>query len=150
MLVAVVALTALLSEPEFSAPLEVARFGRIIIEGNTDTPDRVILHLVEFRPGQIIQFGRVGRARAALRQCGVFQSNWWRGEGPTVELLPNEFDSQFLDVRVRVVERPGNWFVFGLTGIVEGAIISTLFLDPDPFLGELCWFVRRAAQGGRP
>jgi hypothetical protein len=61
-------------------------------------------------------------------------------------LLPNEFDSQFVDVRVRVAERPGNWITFGLAGMLEGAIISTLFLDPDPILGELDRFVRRGAQ----
>src|SRR5687768_8201220 len=75
------------------------RVGRIIIEGNTDTRDRVILDMIPFRPGQKLRPADLLAARERLRKCGHFPVNPWRGIGPVVQVLPNELDSEFLDVR---------------------------------------------------
>ena len=98
------------------------RVGRIVIEGNTHTPDRVILDMVPFRPGQKLRTADLLAARERLRKCGYFPVNPWRGVGPTVQVLSNEFDSEFLDVRVRVNERPGNWLRFGAADVVVAAV----------------------------
>ena len=150
MLLPVVALLALAGDLEFTAPLTSARYGRIIIEGNTDTPDRVILDRTAFQPGKRIAFGEVGAARESLRACGVFKSNPWRGEGPTVQFLRNELGDTYLDVFVRIEERPGNWIAFGLAELLESGVLAAVTLDSDPFLRDLSWFGRRAAQQLRP
>src|SRR5262245_22220665 len=130
MLLPVAALLALAGDLEFTAPLTGARYGRIIIEGNTDTPDRVILDRTAFRPGKRIGFGEACAARESLRACGVFKSNPWRGEGPTVQLLRNELDDTYLDVLVRIEERPGNWIAFGLAELLESGVLAAVTLDP--------------------
>ena len=116
-----------------AVPDRTFRYGRIIIEGNTDTPDSVILNQLQCYPGQRITVPAVWSAEERLRTCGVFKSNPWQGTGPTIKLLPSEFDSIFWDVQVLVEEKPGNWFVFGLSGL----ILSAVNLDPDGVVDEL-------------
>jgi hypothetical protein len=146
MLLPVVFCLTLIAEPEFRAPLCHDRYGRIIVEGNTDTPDGVIVEKLGFRPGMLIQFGELATARERLRRCGIFQTNPWRGEGPTIELLPNDFDSSFWDVRITVRERPGNWLVWGMTGLLEAAIVGPICLEPGRITDELDRFCRRATE----
>lgn len=76
--------------------LEPDRVGRIIIEGNTRSPDRKILDKCDFRPGQILQYPKLEAARAALEKAGF--------RGVTVEAIPDEIGSPFIDIRVRVNE----------------------------------------------
>ncbi|MBN9118925.1 MAG: hypothetical protein J0I06_07160 [Planctomycetes bacterium] len=71
------------------------RVGRIIIEGNTKTPDKKILALLELQPGQILTYLGLEEARARFKK-GKFSA--------TVEVIPNELDSTFKDIRVKVVE----------------------------------------------
>lgn len=127
----VVGMAALVAAPELLAPALGARWGRIIIEGNTDTPDRVVLDLLDFRPGQRIGVGSVQEARRRLRACNSFQYNPWRGVGPVVELVPNEFDSLFWDVRIRVVDRPGSWIGYSLSALFRAAAYAVVHRDPD-------------------
>jgi hypothetical protein len=140
MVVALAICMAFLEQPEFRGPVSGARYGRIIIEGNTDTPDRVILEHLDMRPGQKILFGQLQTARNRLYDCGAFMTNPWRDTGPTVVLLTNDLDEQFLDVLVRVEERPGNWLAFGMLELVEAMII----LDPEYALDRWEWITQRA------
>ena len=118
------------------------RVGRVIIEGNDQTPDRVILECVPFRPGQKL----VGRdlivAQERLRECGHFLSNPWRGVGPSVQLLPNEFDSEFLDVRIRIEEKPLNWLRFGAADVITAAALS----DARAAYRDAEWLVERGRR----
>ena len=91
------------------------RVARIVIEGNTDTPGRVIQGQLGLWSGQILDYTRLPAARDRLRRCGLF-------EDAAVEVLPNEFDSQFKDVLVRVRERPGNWAAFAVVEATAGLI----------------------------
>lgn len=75
---------------------EPDRVGRIIIEGNVKTPDRKILANVDLRPGQILRYPAIEETRAKLEKAGF--------KGATVEVLPNELDGNFKDIRVRVIE----------------------------------------------
>jgi hypothetical protein len=75
---------------------EPDRVGRIIIEGNTKTRDQKILDKLDFRPGQVLHYPALDVARARLEKAGF--------RGVVVEVVPNEFDSTFKDIRVKVEE----------------------------------------------
>jgi hypothetical protein len=75
---------------------EPDRVGRIIIEGNTKTPDQKILEKVDLLPGQILHYPALEASRARLEKAGF--------TGVVVEVIANEMDSKFKDIRVRVTE----------------------------------------------
>lgn len=75
---------------------EPDRVCRIIIEGNTKTPEKKILEKLGFVPGQILKYTALEEARTNLEKAGF--------RGVTVEVMPNELDSAFKDIRVRVIE----------------------------------------------
>lgn len=79
---------------------EPDRVGRIIIEGNTITDQRVILNQLGFYPGQILQRPQLERAKLNLQRLGLFDME----DPPSIEEIPNEFDSTYKDIRVRVKE----------------------------------------------
>ena len=85
------------------------RVGRIIPEGNDVTKDRVIFNQLPFRPGQILPYDRLEEAKMRLARLGIFDPE----EPPSIEVLPNELDSIFKDVRVRVKETRTGQFMIG-------------------------------------
>ncbi len=72
------------------------RVGRIIIEGNTKTKEEKILEMVGLLPGQVLQYPALDAARAKLEKAGF--------RGVSVEVIPNDRDSTFKDIRVKVSE----------------------------------------------
>jgi hypothetical protein len=48
-----------------------------------------------------------------------------------VELLPPGFESEFWDVRVRVVDRPGSWLGYSLSDLLRAAVYAAVFVDPE-------------------
>jgi len=83
--------------PVPAKPAQPDRVGRIIIEGNTQTPDEKILNALALQPGQILQHTRLEYARMRLQKAG-FRS-------VIVEIIPNDLgDDTFKDVRIRVEE----------------------------------------------
>lgn len=102
---------------------EPDRVGRIIVEGNTDTPDGVILRHLDLHPGQVLDYARLAAYRDRLRGAWLFDP----AAPPAVEVLPNEFDGRFKDIRVRVTERPWNWAVFA----ARDGLVGLGALDPD-------------------
>lgn len=85
------------------------RVGRIIIEGNDVTQDRVILNQLDLRPGQVFDYTKIEDARMRLARLGIFDPE----DPPSVEVIPNELDSMFKDVRVRVKETRTGQFMIG-------------------------------------
>ena len=86
------------------------RVGRVIIEGNEVTQDRVIYNQLGLRPGQILQYPLLEDARMRLTRLGIFDQQ----NPPTVEVMPNEMDNEFKDILVRVREtRTGQFMVGG-------------------------------------
>lgn len=85
---------------------DVPRCGRLIIEGNTFTPDRLILDRVPFYPGRVIppaiEFEKVERQ---LLVAFASRFDLDAGRWPTARLLPGHPDSAFRDVVVRFPER---------------------------------------------
>ncbi len=79
---------------------EPDRVGRIIIEGNTVTDQRVILNQIPLYPGQILQYPKLEEAKANLMRLGIFDQE----DPPQVDVIPQEFDSTYKDIRVRVKE----------------------------------------------
>lgn len=76
---------------------EPDRVGRIIIEGNEKTDEEKILKLLwPLTPGAILHYCRLEEAQDNLDKAGFREA--------TVEVVANEFDSAFKDIRVRVKE----------------------------------------------
>jgi len=88
---------------------EPDRVGRLIIEGNDVTQDRVILNQLDLRPGQILQYPKLKEAEMRLARLGIFDPE----NPPQVTVEPNEFDSIYHDVRVRVQETRTGQFMIG-------------------------------------
>jgi outer membrane protein assembly complex protein YaeT len=85
------------------------RVGRITFDGNNVTKDRVILNQLPFRPGQILPYDRIPEAEMRLARLGIFDPE----DPPKIDVLPNEFDSAFKDIRVRVRETRTGQFMIG-------------------------------------
>lgn len=84
--------------PKDTTHAEPDRVGRIIIEGNTKTPDKKILENLDIRPGQLLRYPALEAARAKLEKAGF--------AGTTIEIVASESDLKFKDIRIRVNE-PG-------------------------------------------
>ncbi|OWK43440.1 Outer membrane protein assembly factor YaeT precursor [Fimbriiglobus ruber] len=79
---------------------EPDRVGRLIIEGNTITGQRVILNEIALYPGQILDYLKLKQAESALSRLGIFD----RDNPPMVEVLSADSDGAYKDIRVRVKE----------------------------------------------
>ncbi len=108
---------------------EKDRVGRIIIEGNDITRDRVILNQLDLRPGQILQYPKLEEARMRLSRLGIFDPE----EAPTVEVLPNELDDTFKDIRVRVRETRTGQFVLGGSVNSDAGLTGNIALNERNF-----------------
>jgi outer membrane protein insertion porin family len=87
----------------FEPGREPDRVGRIIIEGNTITDQRVIMNQLGLLPGQVLQYPQLKNAELNLMRLGIFDME----DPPSVTVVPNEFDngrSEYKDIRVRVKE----------------------------------------------
>ncbi len=105
------------------------RVGRIIIEGNDITRDRVIMNQLDLRPGQILQYPKLEDARMRLARLGIFDPE----EPPTVEVLPNELDATFKDIRVRVRETQTGQFVLGGSVNSDAGLTGNIALNERNF-----------------
>jgi hypothetical protein len=119
----------------FQAQKTPDRVGRIIIEGNTDTPDRFILRFIDARPGQILNYPQLAEAQRKLVALRHFD----RTDPPTVEVFANDFGSAYKDVIVRVKERPGNWVPFLALDVAVGVAQR----DPRMVLGAVATVLQR-------
>jgi outer membrane protein assembly complex protein YaeT len=108
---------------------EPDRVGRIIIEGNEITRDRVILNQLDLRPGQILQYPKLEDARMRLSRLGIFDPE----DAPTVEVLPNELDNTFKDIRVRVRETRTGQFVLGGSVNSDAGLTGNIALNERNF-----------------
>lgn len=108
---------------------EPDRVGRIIIEGNEITRDRVILNQLDLRPGQILQYPKLEDARMRLARLGIFDPE----NPPAVEVVPNELDNQFKDVRVRVQETRTGQFILGMSVNSDAGLMGNIALNERNF-----------------
>lgn len=103
--------------------------GRVVIEGNDITKDRVILNQLDLRPGQILQYPKLEDARMRLARLGIFDPE----DPPTVDVLPNELDQQFKDIRVRVRETRTGQFVLGGSVNSDAGLTANIALNERNF-----------------
>ena len=108
---------------------EPDRVGRIIIEGNTITKDRVIMNQLDLRPGQLLQYPKLEDARMRLARLGIFDPE----DAPTVEVLPNELDDSLKDIRVRVRETRTGQFVLGGSVNSDAGLTGNIALNERNF-----------------
>jgi outer membrane protein insertion porin family len=113
-----------------NAPLrEPDRVGRIIIQGNEVTQDRVILNeltqagLVQ---GQVLQYPSIEVARMNLMRRGIFDME----SAPTIDVRQSEVDTTFKDVIVTVRETRTGQFLIG------GAVNSNVGLNGNIAINE--------------
>lgn len=89
------------------------RVGRIIIQGNTVTQDRIILRQLPLYPGQILSYPDLLIAEQNLARLNIF-NNQQTGERPTVQVLePQNPNQPFRDVLVTVEEQPTGSIMLG-------------------------------------
>jgi outer membrane protein assembly complex protein YaeT len=105
------------------------RVGRVIIEGNEITQDRVILNQLDLRPGQILQYEKIAEAQMRLARLGIFDPE----DPPQVEVVPNPFDSSFKDIRVRVRETRTGSFMFGGSFNTNQGVTGNITLNERNF-----------------
>ena len=80
---------------------EPQRIGRVRVEGNTITQQRVILNeLGPLLPGQILQYPAIEQAKRNLERRQLFDQE----DPPSITVVPSEFDDGFVDLLVRVKE----------------------------------------------
>lgn len=85
------------------------RVGRVTIEGNTVTQDRVIMNQLNIWPGQTLQYPELENARMRLARLGIFDP----ANPPQIEVEQNELDDNIKDIRVRVQETRTGQFMIG-------------------------------------
>jgi len=85
------------------------RVGRIILDGNEVTKDRVIYNQLPFRPGQILPYDQIRDAEMRLNRLGIFDPE----QPPQIEVLPDGMDPTFKDIRVKVKETRTGQFMIG-------------------------------------
>src|SRR5262249_40832645 len=98
---------------------EPDRVGRVIIQGNTVTQDRVIQNQLGLWPGQILPYPELENARIRLARLGIFDP----ASPPEVTVMQNEFDSSIKDILVRVQETRTGQFMVGF-GVNSNAGLS--------------------------
>jgi outer membrane protein assembly factor BamA len=73
------------------------RIRLIKIEGNERTTDGKIMKMVNFLPGQVLEYPELEKARMRLEKAGFQRA--------AVEVIPNEGDSNYIDILIKVVEK---------------------------------------------
>jgi outer membrane protein assembly complex protein YaeT len=105
------------------------RVGRVIVEGNTITQDRVIKNQLGLYPGQILEYPKLEEGRMRLARLGIFDAE----NPPTVEVVPNELDNSFQDIRVHVQETRTGSFVIGGSVNSDAGLTGNIAINESNF-----------------
>ena len=108
---------------------EPDRVGRIIIEGNEITKDRVILNQLDLRPGQLLQYPKLEECRMRLARRGIFDTD----NPPTVTVVPNELDDSFKDILIRVRETRTGQFILGGSVNSDAGLMGNIAINERNF-----------------
>ena len=95
-------------------PDATRKVGRVIVVGNTETPDDTILGVVRFRPGDTYRPADLKDAINRLTATRWFVTGRRPERGPTVESFPNELNTTYSDIIIRIEEQPWNGVVWGV------------------------------------
>ncbi len=137
------------------------RVGRIEIEGNTVTRDRVIRRQLRVYPGEVLNAELLEESERRLRNTQLFQINPATGQGPTIDVLGDDKGAagegpNLRDLVVRVQEGQTGRIVFGLgyntdAGLIGNILISERNFDITrwPTSWEDIWSGRAFRGGGQ-
>ncbi|MGF1579980.1 MAG: outer membrane protein assembly factor BamA [Gemmataceae bacterium] len=116
-------------------PRPPAKIGQIIIYGNETTRDRVIRRLLPLYPGQTLQFPLLREAERNLIRSRLFEADPSRGQRPTVRVIedPENPNSEFKDIEVRVAETTTGSLLFGLGLNSDAGIVGSIVLNERNF-----------------
>jgi Surface antigen variable number repeat len=81
------------------------RVGEILIVGNTETPQGVILDLLGFCPGQKISAKNMRQAESRIKRLGFWKS---------AEISVLDSDNGWSPILVKIEEKEWNWLIFGV------------------------------------
>ncbi|MGL6073725.1 MAG: outer membrane protein assembly factor BamA [Fimbriiglobus sp.] len=109
------------------APVKI---GRIIIVGNTVTRQETILNELGLYPGQVLQYPQLEQARFNLMRRNIFDNV---DDPPRVEAIPNEFDSEFQDIRVTVKETGTGMFAIQANVNSDAGVNGSIVLNQRNF-----------------
>jgi hypothetical protein len=109
LLAGVAAFVVPLAAPPESADARVEyRIGQIFIIGNTETPQHILLDLLELYPGTKVSLADLRKAESRLCRWRVW------GKVEITVLPPDRATSEFHDIRVDIEEQEWNWLLFGV------------------------------------
>jgi outer membrane protein assembly complex protein YaeT len=111
-----------------------ARAGRIIIQGNTRTDQRVILRQLDIYPGQILPYPELVEAENRLKRLNIFKNT--PDEHPTVTIINPNFGDQnaeFRDILVTVTEDNTGSLLFGVGVNSDSGLTGSIVLNERNF-----------------
>jgi hemolysin activation/secretion protein len=76
---------------------EPKRIGRVLFEGFAEKDEKKLQNMLDFTPGQILEFPMLEQARVRLMKAGY--------QMVLVEVQPKQSDSQYLDILVKVGDK---------------------------------------------
>jgi RNA polymerase sigma factor (sigma-70 family) len=94
------------SVPAERGPGDAARVGQILIIGNENVKQDVILRQIPLAPGQVLTSADLRAAERNLEKLGLFRVEPEKGIRPTVRVVDSSNDSGFKDIVVTVEEKP--------------------------------------------
>ena len=123
-----IGITWLMNNPELLAVVNGARYGELKVIGNTDTPRRVILSMLDAEPGGRVHLGRFRPALKKLRDCPTLRTDPGMGHMPNIEFEAIS-GSVYMDVVIQVYDTPGTWLGYEVVDVCRYAARAFLFRD---------------------
>jgi outer membrane protein assembly factor BamA len=91
--------------PAEPLPASPARIGQIIIIGNENVKQDIILREISLAPGQVLSYPDLLAAERSLERLGLFRVDTDRGIRPTVRVVESS-DPALKDIVITVEEKP--------------------------------------------
>ena len=108
---------------EWTATIDQAgphiRVGEIIVVGNTETPQCVIMDQLPFAAGWQISQQELKQAEANLRRLNLFRIDIWNGERPRVEVIDPDGPHEFKSILVSIEEKRSNRLRYALIELMR-------------------------------
>ena len=124
-------MTVLMTDPEWRGELEGAHYGRITVIGNRYTQSRYVKAFVPIETGAKMKYGNVKAGRDALRSTLIFDIDPNTRQFPSVEIDTNSSNQQYLDVVIRIIDKPENDLSFSIIDAYRSGILYLLFQNEE-------------------
>lgn len=104
-----------------------ARFGRITINGNITTRDKVVRRALTFSEGDVFNGDALRRSRQKVMNLGFFE---------TVDLVPRPREGSVIDIGIEIKERLTGAITFGVGYSSEDKLTGQLRLSENNLFGN--------------